>query len=197
MPRVSADEKERSHMRIVQEASLLLRAQGIENTSVTDVMSAAGLTHGGFYRHFKSKDDLVAAALRFAIRDAMSDLEAATTSYARTEALWQYVDLYLSLDHVHSTRSGCPLAAMSVDAVRGAGAVREAADQEMQYVLSLLSRTIGDSTEAEDQKARALLALLVGTVSLARVSRSDEDAEELLRAARKSLALLLPPRMPP
>lgn len=195
MPRVSADEKERSHARIVKEASLLLRARGLENTSVSDVMKAAGLTHGGFYRHFKSKDDLVSTALRFAVRDAMSELEAASSSSERTEALWNYIDLYLSLEHVRSPSTGCPLATLSVDVGRGKAAPRKAADQEMKYVTSLLSRVIGGATEGDHEKAQALLALLVGTVSLARVSPSDEDAEAFLLAARKPISLLVPPRL--
>lgn len=196
MPRVSADEKERSHGRIVQQASMLLRAQGLENTSVSDVMNAAGLTHGGFYRHFKSKDDLVASALSFAVKDAMSELEASSTPAERASALRTYINLYLSLDHVRNPGTGCPLAALSVDAGRYAGAVRKVADQERQYVLRVLSQAIGDETEPDQDKALALLALLVGAVSLARVALSDEDAEAVLLAARRSAALLVPPPIP-
>jgi TetR/AcrR family transcriptional repressor of nem operon len=191
MPRVSADEKERSHSRIVQEASLLLRAQGLDNTSVSDVMKAAGLTHGGFYRHFKSKGDLVTTALSFAVKDTMSGLDASFTIAEGEAALRTYINLYLSMNHVRNPDTGCPLAALSVDAGRDDGAVRQVADQERQYVLGLLSRAMGQETEQVHDKAHALMALLVGAVTLARVALSNEDAEAVLLAARNSAAQLI------
>ncbi|MBT8476236.1 MAG: TetR/AcrR family transcriptional regulator, partial [Alphaproteobacteria bacterium] len=77
MPRMSAQEKQKSHERILKAASRLFRERGIETTSVADVMKAAGLTHGGFYRHFASKDALVAAAFRHAVDEVLSVVEAA------------------------------------------------------------------------------------------------------------------------
>ncbi len=196
MPRVSADEKERSHVRIVKEGAVLLRSQGLENTSLSDVMHAAGLTHGGFYRHFKSKNDLVASAMRLAVKESMSGLEAACGDSERAKALWEYIDIYLSLEHVRNPGAGCPLAALSVDAGRAEPAIRQVAHQETQHVIAVFSRAMGETTEAVGDKAQGLLALLIGTVSLARVSNSDDDAEKLLNSARKAVALLIPPRPP-
>ncbi|MEL6618022.1 MAG: helix-turn-helix domain-containing protein, partial [Pseudomonadota bacterium] len=79
MPKMSADEKRQSHERILKAASRLFRERGIEATSVADVMKAAGLTHGGFYRHFSSKDALVAAAFGHAVDEVLSAVEAAPT----------------------------------------------------------------------------------------------------------------------
>lgn len=191
MARVSAAEKERSHARIVAEASQLLRAKGLEGASVSDVMTAAGLTHGGFYRHFKSKDDLAVAALEAAINDAMSDIEKAPTAQARAEALRRYVDLYLSPEHLRDRRNGCPLAALAVDAGRSEGAVKEAADRGVRHVVSLLSAAFADTTNNREDKAQALLSLLLGTITLARLATSADAAEQRLKAARVSASEML------
>ena len=77
MPRMSEAEKRKSHRRILDAASRLMREKGIGSTSVSDVMKAARLTHGGFYRHFSSKDELVAAAFQHAVDDVVKGIEAA------------------------------------------------------------------------------------------------------------------------
>lgn len=191
MPRVSAAEKERSHARILKEASQAFRRNGLDGTSVSDVMRAAGLTHGGFYRHFGSKAELLAAALKDAIKDAMSDLERATTPEAQRKALSRYVDLYLSREHVRSAEDGCPLLAVATEAGRSDAAVREAADLGSQYVISLLSRALENTTNNPEAKARALLSLLVGTVTFARVADEIDDVDDWLDAAKTTAHQML------
>ncbi|MEZ5913496.1 MAG: TetR/AcrR family transcriptional regulator [Paracoccaceae bacterium] len=88
---MSADEKQKTHERILKAASQLFRERGIETTSVADVMKAAGLTHGGFYRHFASKEALVAAAFSHAVDEVLSDVEAAPSGPDQASALDSYV----------------------------------------------------------------------------------------------------------
>ena len=85
MPRMSEAEKQRSHSRIVDAAARLFRKRGIEATSVADVMKAAGMTHGGFYRHFASKADLVAAAFQHAVDDVVAKVEQADSPAGRAQ----------------------------------------------------------------------------------------------------------------
>ncbi|MEL6959640.1 MAG: TetR/AcrR family transcriptional regulator [Pseudomonadota bacterium] len=177
-------EKKRSHARIIKEASKAFRSNGLSGTSVADVMRAAGLTHGGFYRHFSSKADLLASALEDAIKDAMSDLERATTPEEQRKALLRYVDLYLSPEHVRSVQEGCPLAAAATEAGRGDVTVRQAASVGSQYVVMLLSRAFANKTENSEAKARALLSLLVGTVTFARLADGVHDVDDWLNAAK-------------
>ncbi|MFY0597364.1 MAG: TetR/AcrR family transcriptional regulator [Cognatishimia sp.] len=184
MPRVSADEKERSHARIIKEASKAFRSNGLAGTRVADVMKAAGLTHGGFYRHFSSRAELLASALEDAIKDAMSDLEHATTPEAQRDALLRYVDLYLSPEHVQNVQEGCPLAAAATEAGRGDATVRQAASAGSQYVVLLLSRALANTTENPEAKAHALLSLLIGTVTFARIANGVHDVDDWLNAAK-------------
>lgn len=191
MPRVSADEKDRSHTRIIKEASKAFRSNGLAGTRVADVMKAAGLTHGGFYRHFSSRAELLASALEDAIKDAMSDLERATTPEAQRDALLCYVDLYLSPEHVRSVQEGCPLAAAATEAGRDDATVRQAASAGSQYVVLLLSRALANTSENPEAKARALLSLLVGTVTFARIADGVHDVDDWLNAAKLTAQQIL------
>ena len=117
MPRMSAAEKQKSHERILDAAARLFRERGIEATSVADVMKAAGLTHGGFYKHFPSKQALVAEAFRRAAEGLLSgaEAEAAPGRPARAEPRARYVARYLSGEHVSDAGHGCPIAALGAD----------------------------------------------------------------------------------
>lgn len=192
MPRVSAEEKTRSHARIVQEASKLLRSKGFEDTSVSDVMRAAGLTHGGFYRHFESKDALMAAALDHAIRNAVSVLASAETPQERAKALQDYIALYLSHEHVQDVANGCPLAALAADAGRGAETVKQTAADGMQHVIEVLAKAMGGPDHLD--RAKALLALLVGTVTLARITQDPYQVQTTLNAAKTTATALISPK---
>ncbi|MCK7612932.1 TetR/AcrR family transcriptional regulator [Roseibium sediminicola] len=184
MPRMSEAEKRKSHKKILEAAARMLRAQGTEATSVSDVMQAAGLTHGGFYRHFKSKDELVAAAFRTAVDDVLNDMEAAPDDGARTKARRDYVETYLSKAHVDNRAEGCPLAALASDLGRGEDGGRREGLAAVDRVAELL-RTGGDSAQGT-----ALLALMVGTVTLARLADTGTEAESIVAAGRTAADLL-------
>lgn len=184
MPRMSEAEKRKSHRKILEAASRMLRAQGTDATSVSDVMQAAGLTHGGFYRHFKSKDELVAAAFRTAVDDVLNDIEAAPDDGARAKARQDYVATYLSKAHVDNRAEGCPLAALASDLGRGENDGRREGLAAVGRVAELL-RTGDDSAQG-----RALLALMVGTVTLARLADTGAGAEGIVDAGRTAAELL-------
>lgn len=184
MPRMSEAEKRKSHNRILEKAGEVFRERGVETTSVSDVMQAAGLTHGGFYRHFKSKDELVAAAFRTAVDGVLADMEAADAGDAKAAARRDYIDTYLSLCHVGSRGDGCPLAALAGELNRGApDARREGFDA--------LQRTSAQLTCGNDPaQGLATLALMLGTVTLARLADNDAAAETMLDAGRKGVGLI-------
>ncbi|WP_269585787.1 TetR/AcrR family transcriptional regulator [Roseibium sp. Sym1] len=184
MPRMSEAEKRKSHNKILGAASRLLRANGTEATSVSDVMQAAGLTHGGFYRHFKSKDELVAAAFRTAVDEVLNDMEEASDDAARKKARRDYVDTYLSQGHVDNRAEGCPLAALANDLGRGEEDGRREGLAAVDRVSELLA------TRGGRAEGTALLALMVGTVTLARLAESDVMAEGIVKAGRTAAELL-------
>lgn len=186
MPRMSDAEKQRSHSRILDAAARLFREHGIEATSVADVMEGAGMTHGGFYRHFRSKEDLVAAAFRHAVNDVVSDIEQETTAEGRMRATETYIDTYLSEAHVQGWDRGCPLAAMGVDLARARNAQRhEGAEASARMAGILQQPDAADSTQG-----LAMMALMMGAVTLARVAENEADSERALEAGRTGIALL-------
>ncbi|MEM9630270.1 MAG: TetR/AcrR family transcriptional regulator [Pseudomonadota bacterium] len=184
MPRMSEAEKRKSHNKILDAAAQMVRAKGVEGTSVSDVMQAAGLTHGGFYRHFGSKDDLVAAAFRTAVDDVLSEMEKATSLDAKANARHDYIDSYLSQSHIDNRSEGCPLAALAGDLSRDEGKARQEGFAAVERVATLLKE------EPDVSQGTALLALMLGTVTLARLAQTKEEAGSVLQAGRKGVDLL-------
>jgi TetR/AcrR family transcriptional repressor of nem operon len=175
MSRAAAAE---SRARIVTEAARMLRMRGVEGASVADVMQAAGMTHGGFYKHFASKDALLAeaassafaeAAARFDRRAAKKGAEAATAAFVRD---------YLSPAHVAHPEQGCPLAAAGADASRHPQALAEAFSEGVE---ALLARVAPLHSRAE---AIVRLATLVGAVMTARAVGEGALRQEILAAVR-------------
>eukprot|EP00903_Cladosiphon_okamuranus_P002208 g2206.t1 len=162
----------------------MLRAEGTDATSVSDVMQAAGLTHGGFYRHFKSKDELVSAAFRKAVDDVLKDMEQAPDETERSKARRDYIDTYLSKCHVDNRGDGCPLAALANDLSRGEEAARHEGLAAFERVSGLLK------TDESPAQGKALLALMVGTVTLARLAEAEGKSESILEAGRTAAELL-------
>ena len=186
MPRMSDAEKQRSHNRILDAAAQLFRQNGIGQTSVADVMKAAGMTHGGFYRHFDSKEDLVAAAFRHAVDEVVSDLEKETSPRGRNRERENYVKTYLSRAHVINGGQGCPLAAMGTELARTGGMPHEAGATASLRMAALLQKRRNNGTE----QGLASMALLLGAVILARLAKTDEDTDRALEAGRTGLELL-------
>ncbi|WP_420333918.1 TetR/AcrR family transcriptional regulator [Roseibium sp.] len=184
MPRMSEAEKLRSHKRILEKAAKLFRERGVDAPSVSDVMQAAGLTHGGFYRHFKSKEDLVVSAFRLAVDDVLANMEAAETQEERAAAREDYIDTYLSMCHVDNRGNGCPLAALAGELSRGS----QDAKAEGLHAVERVSEQLREGTDTG--QGIALLALMLGTVTLARLAEEGADAQAILDAGRNGSELI-------
>lgn len=181
MPRMSEAEKQKSHQRIVEAAARLIRENGIEATSVSDVMQAAGLTHGGFYRHFESKEALVTTAFNKAVDDVMSDFEKAQEETPKA-ARENYIDRYLSHDHVADYGNGCPLAALGVEIGRANSSLSDEGHLAIERVRHFLQ------SDPDSGQSYALLAMLIGTITLARQNEPERDA--ILNAGRAAISKL-------
>lgn len=190
MPRMSEAEKAKSRQRILDAAAATVRREGVEATSVGDVMKAAGLTHGGFYRHFASKEDLIAAAIEHATEGVLADRETKSLQAPREAAL-DYVADYLSDDHLHHRETGCPLAAIAGEAIREDGPIREAGIRAARRTARLLS---GESDNGREGSGADIgyvnLSILIGSIVLARLSKDDSEADDILRAAQKAIRLI-------
>lgn len=174
--RMSQAEKDKSHERIVASASRLLRERGIDGASVSDVMKDAGLTHGGFYKHFPNKDAMVASALDDAFESFIAMLDSAD-SYAGNA----YRDLYLSDTHVSNPGIGCPIAALGQDVARGSEELKAVFGRNVDQLTDALAETKEGSAAARKSDAIRQLCMLVGAVVVARAC-DPQTAEQVLSA---------------
>lgn len=181
--RVSQEEMDKSHKRIVDGAARLVRERGIESASVADVMREAGLTHGGFYRHFKTKEALAAAALQAAFEQLTSALEARFDKYEPEAAAAGYRADYLSSLHVENPGIGCPIAALGGDVARGSDALKIAFGAGVDRLIATLAKGMTGSADEQRAAAARELAMLVGAVVIARAS-DPETARAVLAACR-------------
>lgn len=191
MPRASRDEARQHREQVLTAASRLLRAHGADHVTVPQVMKAAGMTHGGFYRHFASKDDLVgeACAAAFAERRAALDTlveENDTAAAARTT----FLAGYLSTVHRDNPDLGCPAAALAADAAHAAPTdpLREAYTAGVRDLVDGVGR-LASGTGAADAGDRAMVELstIVGAVVLARASAGSDVSGRILAAVRQHL----------
>src|ERR1700687_6158243 len=113
--RYDDDQKQRTHARVLTAAARAIRGQGPDRMAVAGVMAKAGLTHGGFYAHFASKDDLVVAAMSQTFDEASAKFDRLTAGKPPAAALRAYIDFYLSKQHRNARDTGCPLPSLSAD----------------------------------------------------------------------------------
>jgi TetR/AcrR family transcriptional regulator, transcriptional repressor for nem operon len=189
--RLTREAKAEHHEEIVSAASKMLRQRGIDRTSLIDLMEAVGLTHGGFYRHFKSKDDLVAESTFRAFEESVVRFEARGGKMGPKAALQAYVDEYLSETHIKHPEDGCPIAAYGADAARQNDMVRDVFSEGMGRLIDLVSD--GLSSPKEERRARAveLLAMLSGAVVMARATNDPKLSRQILASCRRRALRLI------
>ncbi len=183
--RVNQQEMDASHERIVEGSARLFRERGIKATSVADAMNAAGLTHGGFYRHFKTKDDLVVEALRLAFDSFASPLESRQNVERPEQVVADFKALYLSDEHVANPGLGCPMPALGGELARESAQIKAEFSAGLQRVLDALAQAQAGTEGQRREAAARELAMLVGAVVLARAS-DDALRASLLGACRMS-----------
>ena len=179
---VRSDQKERTRRDILASASRLLRERGIDGASVAEVMKGAGLTVGGFYAHFASKEELVDASLRHSMRQMWGQLLPTVGSARGVEAVSAIVRRYLSRTHRDHPTEGCPLPAVVGDAAIGSQAVRDTLADELGHHCETLGELLHG--EQRRQKALALVALMYGGLGLARALAGTALSDEILVACR-------------
>ncbi len=181
--------KEQSHERIVQTAAARFREAGVDGIGVADLMKEAGLTHGGFYRHFASRDDLVAEAVECALSDGGRAVEAVAAAQLDRQALVAaLVDAYLSTAHRDGLATSCAVTTLAGDVARSNDRARAAYTQQVGIYLELLAKlALADRPKARRAKAIAALSSLVGAVSLARAVNDEKLSREILKSAADEL----------
>jgi TetR/AcrR family transcriptional repressor of nem operon len=175
--RRSKAETAESRRQILEQAARLFRERGSERVSVADVMEAAGMTHGGFYKHFASKEALFAAAIEAAFAERLGHL-AQLSSQDATAGVRRYLDQYLTLGHVRSYGQGCPIAGLATDAARTSPEARAAMSVGASSLLGKFATALAD----DDAAIRALTAA-IGAVVLARAVEDDVLRRRILDVA--------------
>jgi TetR/AcrR family transcriptional regulator, transcriptional repressor for nem operon len=183
--RYDAEHKQQTHDRLLKEAAKAIRRDGPHKVSVAGVMAKAGLTHGGFYAHFKNRDELVAEGVAQMFRESAGRFAQSVEGRTPREALLDYVDFYLSAAHRDSRSSGCPLPFLSADAPRLPTAARA---RFSEGVRGLEDRIAGQLAAMGRRDAHAeagsLVAELVGALALARAEPDRDRADNMLARSR-------------
>jgi TetR/AcrR family transcriptional repressor of nem operon len=185
--KVSRIQEAENHERILDVATRLFRERGIDGISVADLMKAAGLTHGGFYGHFKSKEDLVAQACARAV-SRMRQNWTNVIDQATGDPLEALAATYLTPKHRDGAGRGCPMAALGSEMARQAAPVRRAFTDELRPFLDYLSRIVqGSSNNLRRQKALAAYAGLVGALIVSRAVDDPGLSNEILSAVAATM----------
>jgi TetR/AcrR family transcriptional repressor of nem operon len=186
--RYGAEHKEETRKRVLKAAARAIRVEGPHRVAVAEVMAKAGLTHGGFYAHFKSKDDLVAASIDQMFEEGAERARFETEGVPPGVGLGRYIDFYLSRTHRDARGAGCPLPYLSAEAPRMDPASRarfaEGVSQLMDRIGGLLAE-LGDPDPTT--KASSLLAEMVGALSLARAVPDPARSDAILERSRGAL----------
>jgi TetR/AcrR family transcriptional repressor of nem operon len=186
--RYPADHKADTRERVLVEAANQIRAHGPLGVGVADIMKRAGLTHGGFYAHFRSKDALVAAAITKMFEGARARWERATMTRDASNGLTTYIDSYLSADHRDARETGCPIAALSSDLPRLPKMCRTAYAEGTRNLTERFEHKLRELGHRDAAAlAASVVAELVGALSLARVEPDEAHSDAILAASRRSL----------
>jgi TetR/AcrR family transcriptional regulator, transcriptional repressor for nem operon len=183
--RYSEKHKEQTRERIVRTASRRFRGKGEGNVAIADLMQELKLTHGGFYRHFASKEDLFAESIAKAFEEAAARMRQRLKEARPGTELKTIIETYLSPEHCVHTAEGCPLAALATEAARHPKTVRSRFDKAIQFLSERLSKFIKGSTEEEKRRNVAVLfSGMAGALNLARAVADEETRQRILQDAR-------------
>lgn len=185
--RYPPDQRQKTRTRILSAAADLLRRRGITGTGVDQIMAAAGLTAGGFYSHFRSKDALIADAIDAAAEKARERWYSPFDHLRGKAWAERLIQTYLSPEHRDDLEGGCILPSLAGDVVRATPASRKQFARRLQGLFEHATAR----SEAERAPVIAAIALCVGAVVLSRVVPERQKAQEILAAARLGAAALL------
>ncbi len=186
--RYSREHKQETHARIVRKASVRLREKGAHGVGVADLMKEAGLTHGGFYAHFASREALVIEAFAYAMDRATERWRKIAEQTPPGERLATIVDTYLTPTHRDDSGHGCAVPALSAEIARESPKTRKAFAAKLEQMIDMVADQIPDlPRKAARKQAAAALATMMGTLVLARVAGSGEFSEEILAAGREAV----------
>jgi len=187
--RYDAEHKAKTHRRIVKSASHQLRKKGLSGPAVATLMKASGLTHGGFYKHFSSRDALVIEAIEESFRDLTQTLIDAAASKSGSSDAWKaMITTYLSLERCDRADIGCPMAALAPDMARTAPAMkRRIAAAIMKFREQLIPFMPGRTEDEKSSNFLMIITTMVGTIAIARIMPELAVRQRILNIVRDRL----------
>jgi TetR/AcrR family transcriptional repressor of nem operon len=187
----SQNDKHRSHERIVEIAARRIREHGTEAPGVAEIMREAGLTHGGFYKHFASREQLIAEAAAHAL--AEGDAFVARATDAAEDPFAAYIEAYLSDAHRDDPGTGCAVTALGADAAHGGSdELRAAYAAQVRELIALLARLADDESDAGRRRATTAMSAMVGALLTSRAVGDPQLSEQILRDVREELVRAQP-----
>jgi TetR/AcrR family transcriptional repressor of nem operon len=186
--RYQPDHKAAVHRKILKDAARRVRAEGITGAAVSSVMRDAGLTHGGFYKHFSSKDDLLAESLSEAFRE-IADRLTQVAAKSKPGTAWKaIVKAYLSPEHCDHAERGCPLAALAPELARADHTMKTAIRGDLiKYKNSMLPLMPGRRVADKERAFLAIFSTMIGAVAMARILPDRAGRAKVLASARDFL----------
>jgi AcrR family transcriptional regulator len=180
--------KEATHERIVETAARAIRRSGYRGAGVAEIMKEAGLTHGGFYAHFESREGMLAEAADQAGADGLAALARVAAAAPPNKALEAMLRAYLSKEHVEGVETGCPIAALGSEMPRQAPRVRRAATRRIKEMIDLVARQSPNwGQPGVHERALVTLATALGALVLARAVDDPKLSDALREAALNHL----------
>jgi TetR/AcrR family transcriptional repressor of nem operon len=186
--RYSREHKLETHERIVKRASVRLREKGAHGIGVADLMKDAGLTHGGFYAHFDSREALVIEAFAYAMDRSTERWRKLGEQTPPDKRLAAIVDSYLTTTHRDDPGHGCAVPTLGAEIARESPKTRKAFAAKLEQMVDMIAEQIPAlPRKAARKQAEATLATMMGTLVLARIAGSGEFSDEILAAGREAV----------
>ena len=186
--RYSREHKLETHARIVRKASVRLREKGAHGIGVADLMKEAGLTHGGFYAHFDSREALVIEAFAYAMDRSTERWRKLAEQTPPDKRLATIVGSYLTPLHRDDPGHGCAVPTLGAEIARESPKTRKAFAAKLEQMVDMLAEQIPDvPRKAARKQAMATIATMMGTLVLARVAGNGEFSDEVLGAGREAV----------
>ena len=186
--RYSREHKQETHAKIVKKAAVLLREKGAHGIGVSDLMKEAGLTHGGFYAHFDSREALVIEAFAHAMERSTDRWRKLAEQTAPDKRLATIVDSYLTTIHRDDPGHGCAIPTLGAEIARESPKTRKAFAAKLEQMIDMLAEQIPElPPKAARKQAMAAVATMMGTLVLARIAGNGDFSEEILAAGRTAV----------
>jgi TetR/AcrR family transcriptional regulator, transcriptional repressor for nem operon len=186
--RYSKEHKQETHARIVRKASVRLREKGAHGIGVADLMKEAGLTHGGFYAHFDSREALLIEAFAYAMDRSMDYWRKTTAETSPEKRLALIVDSYLNTSHRDDPGRGCAVPTLGAEIVRESPRARRAFAAKLEQMIEMIAEQLPDlPPKAARKQAASALATMMGTLVLSRIAGNGEFSDDILAAGREAV----------